>query len=396
MSKAPHLRILIADDSAASCGVLVILLENAGYEVVGVYDGYEALLSLQGHPFALAIINHQLSSLDGMELLIQVRRFLPALPVIVCASAITPQLSLRYRDLGITELLSKPVDPRALRDKVVQKLGHPLEPAAALPNTTLTPFGRMKHATDSALPSPLIAGTSRISHQLKSDLQRLRDFRSVAILEGPHGCGRFEIAINIASPTDVHKAVCHADEFNAALLDNLLKPAHADTFPVLLVMMEADRLDHDRQVLLEDLMRSRLAPHAELSKRLRLILCAQSSLCDLHFNEFLLLRATTSTYTVPAFADRRMDWPDIARAILHRTGSGQRSFADEAVQWIREQTWPGHYMQLHRTIELARRLAGVIHTITVAHLEAALTKEPDFADPLFHDFLFHVHSGGEI
>ncbi|MET0263367.1 MAG: hypothetical protein ABW223_10750, partial [Rariglobus sp.] len=219
--------------------------------------------------------------------------------------------------------------------------------------------------------------------------------RSVAIIEGRHGSGRFELALSAADPDNAHRFVCHADELTATHLDTLLKPAHADARPTLLVVLEADRLPVEQQTLLEDLVRGRVASQAPLAGRLRLVLCAQQSLCDLHFNEFLLLRAVTATYQVPDFNDRWQDWAEIARAILRRAGSGRGTLSPEAAKWIDRHLWAGDYMQLHRTVELARRIAGVTTLINDAHLAAAFAKEPHCDEPLFHDLLFHLHSGDE-
>lgn len=386
-------RVLIADDSVVCRGVLVILLENAGYEVVSVFDGNEALKALRNHPFDLAILDNDMPNLGGLGALTELRQFLPKLPVVVCSGTVSAEQAVRYRELGIDELLSKPVDPRSLREKVATILAQ--RQASAIAAGSMPPFRGGKHVEDAELPSPLVAGTSKFARLLQADLARLREFRSVAIVEGRHGSGRFEIALGAAPASGAHKFVCHADELDAARLDELLKPAQPDGRPVLLVMLESDRIPPEKQHLLEDLVRGRLESQAALSKRLRLVLCAKTSLCDLHFNEFLLLRATTATFRVPDFVERWQDWSDIARAVLRRAGTGRGTLSPEAAKWIDRHIWPGDYMQLHRTIELARRIAGVTTMINEAHLAAAVAKESDCNDPLFHDLLFHVHSGGE-
>lgn len=244
-----------------------------------------------------------------------------------------------------------------------------------------------------APPSPLALGASRFARSLQADLARLRDFRSVAILEGRHGSGRFELALTATPRADLHKFVCHADEFTPARLATLLAPAHAGLLPVRLVVLEAGRLSLENQSLLEALIRAQLPPHAALAPRLRLVLCAQTSLSDLHFNEFLLIRAATSTFRIPDFTDRWQDWADICRAILRRAHPGGLSFGADALKWVDRELWPGDYMQLHRTIELAARLAAGTLALTDAHLAAARAQEPACNTPLYHDHLYHNHSG---
>ncbi len=161
------------------------------------------------------------------------------------------------------------------------------------------------------------------------------------------------------------------------------------------VVLDADRLDHDRQILLEKLVRGRLEKHAELSKRLRIVLCTHDSLCDLHFNEYLLMRAMANTFRIPDFSTRQQDWVEIAKAILHRASSGREHLGGAALKWIELEKWPGNYMQLHRTIEIARLQARLTSIVSMMQIQSAITKEPQCTEPLFHDMLFHVYSGEE-
>ncbi len=384
-------RVLIADDSVVGHGVLVILLENAGYDVISVRDGQHAMEALRAHAFDVAILDHEMPRFDDLGALAELRDVLPDLPVIVCASTATAEQATRYRELGVETFLNKPVDPHVLRDHIARVLTHH-SPQLAAHHESAPPF-RALHATlDTPVPSPLAAGLSQVSRKLRSELLRLRDFRSVAVLEGPHGSGRFELALGLAPESDVHRFVCHADDLSPAHLDGLFKSALAVNTPVFFVVLEADRLDAAHQTFLADFVSGRLPAYASISKRLRLVLCAQRCLCELHFNELLLMRAGTTTLVIPEFGDRRVDWAEIARTILRRLGQGRRTLDPEATRWINLKTWTGNYMQLHRTLELARRHAGLELVLTTAHLEPAFTAEPTCVDPLFHDLLFHVHS----
>jgi len=389
-TKAPPARVLIADDSLLFRNVFVLLLENAGHEVVSVLDGKEALDALRAQSFDLAILDNEMPNLNGLDTLAELRGFLPDLPVLVCSGTVTQEQSVRYQSLGVVALLPKPVNPSMLREKIAGILAqrHSRSPAS-----TSATAAAPAHDTQPA--SPLTAGSSLAALKLKGDLARLREFRSVAILEGAQGSGRFELAINAAPANNCHKLVCHADELGTERLDALLKPAHASGHPLFFVVLDADRLDHDRQALLEKLVRGRLEKHAELSKRLRIVLCAQNSLCDLHFNEYLLMRAMANTFRIPDFSTRQQDWAEISKAILHRASSGRESLGGAALKWIELERWPGNYMQLHRTIEIARLQARLTAIVSMMQIQSAMAKEPECAEPLFHDMLFHVYSGEE-
>ncbi len=388
-----HARVLIADDSVASHGVLVILLENAGYDVISVSDGHKAMEALRAHAFDLALLDDEMPHLDGIGAVSEIRSTLPRLPVIVCVATITNDHATRYRELGVDALLTKPVDPHVVSEKITHMLSRH-QPQLAAANESASPFRGLHATADAPVASPLASGTSRHAKKLQTELLRMRDFRSVAILEGPLGSGRFELALSLAPAVNTHAFVCQADDLSAAHLDSLFKTAASTTNPVFVVVLEAHRLDSERQVFIEKLIHGRVEAYATLATRLRVVLCTQRSLCDLHFNELLLMRAVTATLMIPDFAERWMDWAEIARAVLRRVGAGRGTLDPEAIRWINRQKWTGDYMQLHRTIEIARRLAGVASVLTVTHLEAAIAVEPTCNDPLFHDLLYHVHSVG--
>lgn len=387
-------RVLVADDSEVCRGVLIILLENAGHEVVGVNDGHEAVRMLRDQAFDLAILDNEMPRVNGLQALAEVRGFLPDLPVLVCSGTVTPDQAVKYRALGIEDLLRKPVNPVMLRDRVADVLVR----RAARGGNTVRPFP-VDVAPAKGEPAgwtPLVSGLSSQALHLRADMERLTKFRSVAILEGAEGSGRFELALSLGAGTDTHRLVCHADDLDQERLPHLLKEPLGHTRPVLLIVLEAERLTMEAQALLEDLVRGRMKAFANLPGRLRLVLCSRQALGESAFNEFLLLRASTATCAVPAFDGRQADWCEIARAIAGHVSQGGADFSVDALEWIRGRRWPGDYMQLHRTLELARVRAAESPEIRTGHLVWAVSREPTWGEPLYHDLLFTDHSCPEV
>lgn len=386
-------RVLVADDSVVCRTVLVILLENAGYKVFKADDGRQAIDLLKKEAVDLAVLDNDMPNLDGLGTLAELRAFLPGLPVIVCSGTVSADQADRYRQLGVQGLLNKPVDPRALRDKIAhvlarQQSGHGGN-ADGQKTPTTTGLG---HLLDAYPESPLFAGSSRTASKLESEIRRLREFRPVTIIEGEPGSGRFELATLIDGAPENHKRVCRAEEFDLAKVESLLNPLASTEHTIVLIVQDADRLKPDAQALLDRIVRGDHEPFEPLIKRLRVILCASPAISEIEFNESLLMRAATATLTVPKLGKRRDDWPDIADTIVHRCGA-LRTFTPEARQWITKQPWSGDYMQLHRTLELTLRQDRHLSEIEVAHLEIGLAAEPGCKDPLFHDMLFHIHAG---
>jgi len=108
--------VLLADDSISVRKVLGRQLGAAGWEVVVVADGEQALAALRERPFAALITDIEMPRLNGFELLDLLRRRPETreLPAIVLTSRAGAKHRELARRLGATAYLSKPVDLGAL------------------------------------------------------------------------------------------------------------------------------------------------------------------------------------------------------------------------------------------------------------------------------------------
>lgn len=67
-------RILVADDDRDILDMVSFILTRAGYTVVGVSDGSEAIASIEANPPELAILDVMMPGLSGIEVLRRVRK----------------------------------------------------------------------------------------------------------------------------------------------------------------------------------------------------------------------------------------------------------------------------------------------------------------------------------
>ena len=113
-------RILVVDDEPDIVAAAGIILEKAGYQVETRSNGQEALEAFWADPdrFDLIFTDQTMPQLTGVELAQEVMKVRPRLPVIICtgfSESITPE---QIRELGIAELLMKPLTPGALAEAV--------------------------------------------------------------------------------------------------------------------------------------------------------------------------------------------------------------------------------------------------------------------------------------
>ncbi len=67
-------RILVADDDRDILDMVSFILTHAGYTVVGVSDGSEAIAEIESNPPELAILDVMMPGLSGIEVLRRVRK----------------------------------------------------------------------------------------------------------------------------------------------------------------------------------------------------------------------------------------------------------------------------------------------------------------------------------
>ena len=118
------IRILLAEDEEAMRTYLARALENAGYEVVAVDRGTEALPLLTREHFDLLLSDIVMPEMDGIELAQRCAEISPATKVIFITgfAAVTLKAS---RDAPQAKVLSKPFHLKDLVMEVQRVFGHP-------------------------------------------------------------------------------------------------------------------------------------------------------------------------------------------------------------------------------------------------------------------------------
>ena len=104
-------RILLAEDDEDMRRFLVKALERAGYEVSDFDNGASAYERLREEPFSLLLTDIVMPEMDGIELLMAVRKHHPALRVIAMSGGgRTGQMDFlgSAEKLGASAVLQKP------------------------------------------------------------------------------------------------------------------------------------------------------------------------------------------------------------------------------------------------------------------------------------------------
>jgi DNA-binding response OmpR family regulator len=118
-------RILVADDDLDIRELVVAKLELAGYDVVALNDGNEALAVLRGGTIDLALLDISMPGLTGIEICREVRAdpMLVGLPLILLSARAQESDIELGRDAGADDYVIKPFSPRELLVRVESALG---------------------------------------------------------------------------------------------------------------------------------------------------------------------------------------------------------------------------------------------------------------------------------
>jgi len=106
-------RVLVVDDDVAVRNLFSGVLAGAGYEVLSVADGSEALRVVEGQTFDLIISDLAMPNREGIETIREILRRQPGSKIIAISGAYRELLPVA-KALGAQRTLAKPVNPEQL------------------------------------------------------------------------------------------------------------------------------------------------------------------------------------------------------------------------------------------------------------------------------------------
>lgn len=118
-------RVLVVDDSPSQRHYLhALLLERGVEDVIEAGSAIEALRAIVASPPTLVLLDLNLPTISGMELLamLRVREDTASLPVFIVSTEGAEADRARALALGASGYLVKPVDAAALRDALLAHL----------------------------------------------------------------------------------------------------------------------------------------------------------------------------------------------------------------------------------------------------------------------------------
>ncbi|OQW48896.1 MAG: hypothetical protein A4S09_13085 [Proteobacteria bacterium SG_bin7] len=117
--------ILIVDDDPDIINLVTLFLEQSGYAVVAVKDGYTALDEVNNHHYDLILLDKNMPFVTGDQVLKSLRNneITKELPIIMLTASTEVEDVKKSKELGVDDYVIKPPDKKTLVTRIEKILG---------------------------------------------------------------------------------------------------------------------------------------------------------------------------------------------------------------------------------------------------------------------------------
>jgi two-component system nitrogen regulation response regulator NtrX len=365
------LDILIVDDEADIRMLIAGTLEDEGYATREAANADSALEAIRARLPNLVILDIWLqdSSMDGIELLDEIAKDYPGLPVVMISGHGNIETAVAAIKKGAYDFIEKPFTSGRLLVVVERAIE-----AARLKRE----FEALKQRAGGEIE---LIGTSQPANQLRQAIQRVAPTSSRVLITGPAGCGKEVVArlVHMRSPRAhgpfvvVNCATMHPDRMEIELFGGSPDQVDADgptkigTFEQAhggtLLLDEVADMPAETQGkivrVLQDQSFERVGGSSRVEVDVRVIAATnrdlQSEMASGRFREDLYYRLNVVPIDVPPLRGRRADIPELAEHLMLRSarlaGIPPRPIGPDAMAALQSYAWPGNVRQLGNVID---------------------------------------------
>jgi two-component system, NtrC family, response regulator len=177
--------ILVVDDELNYLTVMEALLEEAGYEVITAGSALEAVKITADADLDLVLTDMKMPKMSGIELLDEVRRLYPDLPVIIMTAYGTVEKAVMAMKKGAFDYILKPFKNEEILVTIAKALEH---------RHLLLKNRLLNQEMDKKYGFPNIVGESRSMQDILALVKRVAQSRATVLVTGESGTGKELIA----------------------------------------------------------------------------------------------------------------------------------------------------------------------------------------------------------
>jgi DNA-binding NtrC family response regulator len=390
--------ILIVDDDESIRKVLGFILEEAGYTVRSAGTAEEALALAAERTPHLIISDIKMPRVDGITFLKEVRKRLPAVPVVMLTAFGTIETAVEAMKLGAVDYLTKPISRDELKLSV-EKIFHlrSLEEE----NRSLKESLREKFQFEN------IIGMSPAMRRVFDMIARVATTDASVLITGESGTGKELVAraihfngprrsarlvtVNCAAiPSELLESELFGHvrgAFTGAIRDKDGKFQLADGGTIFL-----DEIGSLTSTLQAKLLRAlqekeieKVGAEAPVVVDVRIIAATNQPLPDLirggSFREDLYYRLNVVPINLPPLRERTSDIGPLTRHFVDKYGAGRAiTFTGGAIEALATYSWPGNVRELENFCEriiLMNPVRRIDEAVVRAQLELMASEQGD-------------------
>ena len=369
------MKVLVIDDERAIRYSLKEILEMESYEVETAENGEEGLEKARKDKFDAIFCDIKMPVMDGNEVLSKLIEEGIESPVVMISGHADIQTAVDCIKRGAFDFIEKPLD----LNRILITLKNATDKATLVKETKILKkkiYGR-----------EMIGESSTIGH-LREMMEKVAPTQASVLITGPNGSGKELVAQGIyqmsqrsmmpfvevncaAIPSELIDSELFGHKkgsFTSAIKDHKGKFEQADGGTIFLDEIGDMSLAAQAKVL-RVLQERKLTPvggDKEITVDVRVIAATNKNLQEEivkgNFREDLYHRLSVIVLRVPALDERKDDIPllinHFSAMISSESGKPVRPFSDEAIELLRQRSWPGNIRELRNVVERLLILGG--------------------------------------
>jgi two-component system nitrogen regulation response regulator NtrX len=375
------LDILIVDDERDIRDLVSGVLEDEGYATRTAASSTEAMAALAERRPSLVLLDVWLqgSKLDGLQLLEEIKKRDPSLPVLMISGHGNLDTAVAAIRQGAIDFIEKPFEA----DRLIHLVNRATE-TDRLRRENETLRAQIGQETE-------LTGMSVAINNVRATLKRVAGTGSRVLVTGPAGVGK-EVAARLLhnwsprakapfvvvaaarmTPERVEEELFGVEEGGELVRPGLLEQAHGGT----LFLDEIADMPISAQAkilrVLTDQSFTRVGGQRTVKVDMRVVSSTARDLPEEiaggRFREDLFYRLNVVPVHLPALAERREDLPPLVGHFAARYAAEQRvptpAISDDAMAALQAYDWPGNVRQLRNVIERTIILAPGARIATI-------------------------------
>jgi nitrogen regulation protein NR(I) len=384
-------KVLLIEDDPAVVVTLSRVLREEGHEIIVESRGDSGLARARDDSLDLVLTDMKLPGMSGLELVKELHRSKPRLPIILMTAHGTTETAIEATKSGAYDYLLKPFEMPELIELVSKAIN-----SRRLMSEPVN-LGSVGASRDA------LVGNSRVMQAIYKEIGRIASKPVNVLIRGETGTGKELIARAVYQHSDRGEAPFIAINC-AAIPETLLESELFGHERGAFTGAEARRIGRFEQAdhgtifldeigdmtpgtqvklmrVLQEKCLQRLGGKETIPVDVRVIAAThrelEAAIRQQQFREDLYYRLSVVVISLPPLRERREDIPELVRYFLHKYGQemgvSNPSIQDQAMELLQSQTWPGNVRELENVVRKVLLLAQS-YTITAEHVRTALSK----------------------